>query len=139
MKLLILAHYLKVNQILFCKNSCMGMEPIQCQNNSDKDGDSVIADKGFDITRDMPKNAALNIPLFLRDHSSLTIEEETGTRCIAAVCVHVKRAIRRIKVFRILKTIFSISMDANLNKMWTVCAYFTNFLPPLMQEYNFVN
>ena len=104
-----------------------------------EDGDSVMADKGFDIVKDMPKNTALNIPPFLRDHSSLTIEEETETRRIAAVHVDVERAIRRIKVFRILKTIFPISMAANLNKIylnkiWIVCVYLTNFLPPLIQE-----
>ena len=29
-----------------------------------EDGDSVMADKGFDIIRDMPKNTTLNIPQF---------------------------------------------------------------------------
>ena len=85
-----------------------------------EDGDSVMADNGFDIIRDMPKNTALNIPPFLKDHSSLTIEEETETRRIAAVRVHVERAIRRIKVFKILKTVFPISMAANLNNIWIV-------------------
>eukprot|EP00794_Sanderia_malayensis_P017926 gene17926-19708_t len=75
-----------------------------------------------------------NIPPFLRDHSSLTIEEETITRRIAAVRVHVEHAIRRVKVFRILKTIFPIKMAADLNKIWIVCVYLTNFLPPLIKE-----
>ena len=71
----------------------------------------------------MPKNTALNIPPFLQDHFSRTIEEETETRHIAAVRVHVERAIRRMKVFRILKTVFPISMAANLNKIWILCLF----------------
>ena len=81
---------------------------------------------------DMPNNTALSIPPLLKDHSSLTLEVEIDTRRIAAI--YVERAIGRIEVFRILKTIFPISMAADLNKIWVVCVYLTNFLPPLMQE-----
>ena len=95
-------------------------------------GDAVMADKGFTIEDDLPEGTALNIPPFLRDNANLTLAEETETRRIAAVRVHVERAIRRIKTFRILKTVFPISMSADLNKIWIVCAYLTNLLPPLI-------
>ena len=97
-----------------------------------EENDSVMADKGFTIEEDLPPATYLNIPPFLRDHASLTLEEEVATRQIASVRVHVERAIRRIKTFRILKTIFPISMSADLNKIWIICAYLTNFLPPLI-------
>ena len=97
-------------------------------------GNSVMADKGFSIENDLPPYVQLNIPPFLREKGSLTIEEETQTRRIASVRVHVERAIRRIKTFRILKTVFPISMAADLNKIWVVCAYLTNLLPPLIAE-----
>ena len=97
-------------------------------------GDSVMADKGFAISDDLPPSTHLNIPPFLREKASFTIEEETETRHIASVRVHVERAIRRIKTFRILKTMFPISMAADLNKIWVVCAYLTNLLPPLITE-----
>lgn len=99
-----------------------------------EEGDSVMADKGFTIEDDLPVGTFLNIPPFLKNHASLTLEEETETRRIASVRVHVERAIRRIKTFRILKTVFPISMSADLNKIWVVCAYLTNFLPPLINS-----
>ena len=61
--------------------------------------DSVMADKGFTITDILPSGVSLHIPTFLKDRPSLSIEEETETRCIASVRVHVERAIRRITKF----------------------------------------
>ena len=66
-------------------------------------GDSVMADKGFDIGEDLPQSVHLNIPPFLRGKDHLTIQEEAQTRQIAAIRIHVERAISRIKIFRILK------------------------------------
>ncbi len=68
-----------------------------------EEGDSVMADKGFDIEGDLPKGVSLNIPPFLRGKEHLTIEEQVETRRIAAVRIHVEGAICRIKTFRILK------------------------------------
>ena len=51
-------------------------------------GDSIMADKGFDIEDDLPSNVSLNIPPFLRGKQHLTIKEETETRKIAAVRIH---------------------------------------------------
>ena len=99
-------------------------------------GDSVMADKGFDIGEDLPQGVHLNVPPFLRGKDHLSIQEEAQTRQIAAVRIHVERAISRIKTFRILSTVFPISMAANLNKIWVVCSYLTNFLPPLINENN---
>ncbi len=95
-----------------------------------EENDSVMADKGFTIEDILPPKMYLNIPPFLRENASLSIEEETETRLIASVRVHVERAIRRIKTFRILKTVFPISMAPNLNKIWVVCSYLTNLLQP---------
>ncbi|XP_065067516.1 uncharacterized protein LOC135693070 [Rhopilema esculentum] len=97
-------------------------------------GDTIMADKGFNIEDDLPPQTGLNIPPFLKEKASLTLEEETETRRIASLRVHVERAIRRIKTFKLLKTIFPISMSANLDKVWVVCAYLSNFLPPLIAK-----
>ena len=64
-------------------------------------GDSVMADKGFDIGNDLPDGVSLNIPPFLCGKQHLTVEEETETRRIASVRIHVERAIAQIKTFRI--------------------------------------
>ena len=66
------------------------------------------------------------------DRENLSLEEETETRRIASVRIHVKRAIARIKNFRILSTIFPIAMVADLNKIWVISYYLSNFLPPLI-------
>ena len=97
-------------------------------------GDSVIADKGFDIEDDLPNSVSLNIPPFLRGKEYLTIKEETETRKIAAVRIHVEWAISRIKTLKILKSVFPISMGPEPNKIWVVCSYLTNFLPPLIVQ-----
>ena len=95
-----------------------------------------MADKGFDIENHLPDGVSLNIPPFMRDKEYLTIEEETKTRRKASVRIHVERAIVRIKNFKILSTVFPISMAADLNKIWVICCYLSNFLPPLLVENN---
>ena len=80
-------------------------------------GDSLLADKGFDIEEDLPNGVSLNIPPFLRGKDCLSIEEEQQTRQIAAVRIHVKRAISRVKTFRILQHVFPISMAADVSKI----------------------
>ena len=97
-----------------------------------EEGDSVMADKGFTIQDDLPPKTYLNIPPFLGAKASLTLDEETEIRRIASVRVHVERAIRRIKTFRILQSVFPKKMAADMNKIWIVCAYLTNLLPPLI-------
>ncbi len=97
-------------------------------------GDSIMADRGFDIEDILPNGVSLNIPPFMRNKEFLSIEEETETRRIASVRIHVERAIARIKNFRILSTVFPISMGADLNKIWVICCYLSNFLPPLIIE-----
>lgn len=68
-----------------------------------EEGGSIMVDKGFDIEDVLPKKVSLNIPPFLRENDHLSLEEETETRQIAALCIHVERAIHRIKCFQILK------------------------------------
>jgi hypothetical protein len=99
-----------------------------------KVGNSVMADKGFDIKKDLPNGVSLNIPTFLHNKGHFSIEEETETSRIASLRIHVERAIARIKSFRILSTVFPISMAANLNNFWVICCYLTTLLPPLLVE-----
>ncbi|XP_020898606.1 uncharacterized protein LOC110237362 [Exaiptasia diaphana] len=93
-----------------------------------EEGDSVMADRGFEI-RDllMARGCSLNIPPFMRCKDRLDPEEETETREIAAVRIHVERAIERIKNYNILSQIIPNSMAEDLNKIWKVCSYLTNF------------
>ena len=93
-----------------------------------------MADKGFEIEGDMPLGISLNIPSFPREKDHLSIDEETETRRISSVWIHVERAISRIKTFKILKTLYPITLSSDLNKIWVVCSCLTNFLPPLINN-----
>lgn len=97
-------------------------------------GDSIMADRGFDLQDDLPEGVSLNIPPFLSGKSQLTLQEENETRRIASLRVHVERAIGRIKNYRILQTVFPISMSPDLNKVWVICCYLVNFLPQLVPD-----
>ncbi|CAC5383200.1 unnamed protein product [Mytilus coruscus] len=68
-----------------------------------KDGDNVMADRGFDISDDLKKcGATLNIPPFRCGEFQLSASQVEETRRIAEVRIHVERAIQRIKTFHIL-------------------------------------
>ena len=99
-----------------------------------EEGDSIMADKSFEIADDLPKGVTLNIPPFLRGNDHLSIEEETERRRIASVRIHVERAISRIKTFRILSTVYPIKLAPDLNKVWVICSYLSNFLPSLIND-----
>ena len=95
-----------------------------------------MADRSFDIEESLPSGVTLNIPPFLRDNPQLSTEDEAKTRKIASVRVHVERAIRRVKTYQILQNTLPLSMAADFNKIWVICCYLTNFLPPLIIEGN---
>ena len=98
-------------------------------------GDQIMADRGFDIADDLPSGVTLNIPAFLNGNDQLTLEEETSTRKIASARVHVERAISRIKNYRLLHQVISLSMASDLDKIWGICSYLTLFLPPLIVDH----
>ena len=52
-----------------------------------------MADRGFDIADILPEGAALNIPPFKGLRDQLTAEESEETARIAALRIHVERAI----------------------------------------------
>lgn len=66
-----------------------------------KSGDLVVADKGFLISDILPYGVTLNIPPFLT-LPQFTIEQVKRTETIAKCRIHVERAIRRLKEYRIL-------------------------------------
>ena len=96
--------------------------------------DDVMGDRGFEIEDVLPEVVTLNIPPFLNDEPRLSLEDESKTRKIASVRVHVERAIRRFKTFQIVHNILPLTMAADFNKIWVICCYLTNLLPPLMAE-----
>ena len=94
-------------------------------------GDSIMADRGFLIDDMLPPGILLNVPPMLNETGQLTEDERARTRRIASVHIHVERAIKRIKNYRILHDIPN-NMHNSVNKIFFVCAMLTNFLPPLV-------
>lgn len=58
---------------------------------------SVMADKGFTIKDILPLGVSLNIPPFLGGDSQMSAEEVVETQQIASMCIHVERALNKIK------------------------------------------
>ncbi len=97
-------------------------------------GDNVMADKGFDIQDILaPIGVRLNILPFLAKKQQLTAREVGETRRIAALRIHVERAIGRIKSYRIISNIIPLSLADIASDIFRVCALLTNFSPPIVQ------
>ena len=93
-------------------------------------GDSVMADRGFTIADILhEKGIILKIPP-MKVTNQLTDREIVTTRRIAALRIHVERAIGRVKNFRILNDIPN-NMSRIADQIFFVCCMLCNFLPPL--------
>ena len=92
-----------------------------------------MADRGFTIKDQLAKiGVELNIPPFMEGRQQLPAEEVQRGRTIFSLRIHVERAIGRIKIFRILKDSFPISMARLANQIVCVCGWLTNFYPALV-------
>lgn len=97
-------------------------------------GDEVMADRGFTIEDWVfQHHAKLNIPAFSHG-SQLSEEEVTRTRRLARVRIHVERAIRRLKVFKMLRDIVPISMSGKIDCILRICAALVNLRGDLIKD-----
>lgn len=95
-------------------------------------GDSVMADRGFDIEEDLALHGVrLNIPPFLRGKGQLSQKELITTRRIASLRIHVERAMERIKNFHIFDRSIPASLTDIADRIFFVCCVLANFQPPL--------
>ena len=94
-------------------------------------GDSIMADRGFDIDDMLPPGVSTNVPPFLGDRSQLEPGEVLSTRRIATVRIHVERAIERIKNFRIPHC-FPAMLCPLADHIVKTCAFLTLFEDPLV-------
>ena len=97
-------------------------------------GDNVMADRGFDISNILPDGVTLNIPPFKGSRSQLIAAETEETARIAAVRIHVERAIGRIKNYHILDGVIPLSVTPVTDQIFNVCSHLTNFVPLLVDE-----
>lgn len=98
-------------------------------------GDEVMADRGFTI-RDIlfERRVNLVIPSFTRKGAQLSEAQVTSTRRIANVRIHVERAIRRLKVFKILSQVVPISLVPKVDKILRICAALVNLRADLIRD-----
>ena len=95
-------------------------------------GDSVMADRGFDIEEDLIlRGVSLNIPPFMRGKKQLSENEVVTTRRIASLRIHVERAMGRIKNYHIFDRALPATMTTIADRIFFVCCMLTNFQSPL--------
>ena len=91
-------------------------------------GDSVMADRGFDIEDDLIlQGVRLNIPPFLRGKQQLDEDERVITRRIASLHIHVERAMERIKNYHIFDRTLPASLTDIADRLFFVCCILSNF------------
>ena len=96
-------------------------------------GDEVLADRGFTINDILPHGVKLAIPAFTKGVKEIPERAVTDTRRLANVRIHVERAIRRLKCFKILSNVIPGRVQ-NVDDIVTVCTGLCNFQPQLIQE-----
>ncbi|XP_076088940.1 uncharacterized protein LOC143059345 [Mytilus galloprovincialis] len=98
-------------------------------------GDEVKADRGFTIDDLLfPLRVKLNIPAFTKCKPQLSNEDLTTTRRIARVRIHVERAIRKLKVFKILSSTVPVSSLKNFDDILLVWSALVNLKSDLIRE-----
>jgi len=97
-------------------------------------GDNVVADKGFTIEDLLPLGVVLNIPPFLGQAQQMPREDEVRTQVIAALRIHVERAINKIKTFHIWDRVIPLSLLPVVNQMWAVFGFLCNVQDPILSE-----
>ncbi len=95
-------------------------------------GDQILADRGFTITDVLPPGVTLALPAFTRGCKELSEHQVTGTRRLANVRIHVERAIRRLKCFKLLSNVIPGSIK-HVDDIVSICAGLCNLQPELIQ------
>ena len=95
-----------------------------------RNGDSVMADQGFDIQNDLtPLGVEVNIPPFLKGKKQLDEHEMIETRRITSLRIHVERAMERIKNYHIFDRVLPADVS---EQMFFVCAALSKFFTSFM-------
>jgi hypothetical protein len=94
-----------------------------------------MADKGFTISKQLEEiGLHLNIPAFVSSGTQMSQADVDLTQKIATHRIHVERAIRKIKTFKIVSQCIPTSMFGDINKIWTVCALLTLWQNPVLKK-----
>ena len=98
-------------------------------------GDGIMSDKGFLIEKELndlgPK---LNIPPFSSAAHQMAPTDVALTRKIAKHRIHVERAIKKIRDFKLVGRRIPISLFGSINEIWFVCCSLTLFQSMLVKK-----
>ena len=90
-------------------------------------GDVVLADRGFLVHEELAvRGVRAAMPSFSKSGKQLGRKEVEKSRQLSRFRIHVERAIRRLKVFKILSNTFPISLMRYCNSMVLICAALCN-------------
>uniref|UniRef100_A0A671VQE7 DDE Tnp4 domain-containing protein n=1 Tax=Sparus aurata TaxID=8175 RepID=A0A671VQE7_SPAAU len=91
------------------------------------------SDRRFTIKDILPPGVSLALPAFTRGRKELSEHEVTSTRRLANVRIHIERAIRRLKGFKILSNVISGRLQS-VDEIVTICAGLCNLQPQLIRN-----
>ena len=92
-----------------------------------------LADKGWQSDGDK-FGLTIETPDRLEGKLQFSEPEDIRNRKISRLRIHVERLIRRIKVYRILKSVIPLRYANLASKIFRVCGLLTAFLPPLIKQ-----
>uniref|UniRef100_A0A3P9JQ83 DDE Tnp4 domain-containing protein n=1 Tax=Oryzias latipes TaxID=8090 RepID=A0A3P9JQ83_ORYLA len=96
-------------------------------------GDEILADRGISIKDILPPGVSLALPAFTRGQKELSEHEATSTRRLANVRIHIERAIRRLKGFKILCHVISGRLQS-VDEIVSICAGLCNLCSPAVSD-----
>ena len=97
-------------------------------------GDQVMADRGFTISQELAVHGAhLVMPPFVAGRKQFPGYVVSRARQISSLCIHVERAIGRIKKFAILKNTIPSSLSFLASDILCVCCALTNLKEKLIK------
>lgn len=97
-----------------------------------------MVDKGFLIESECTNNNNKLIrPVFLKNKSQFSTQESELNLSIAEACVHVERAIQRIKSFNILTSTFEWKLAPYLDNILLIIAGIVNLSSPILSDERF--
>lgn len=98
-----------------------------------QNGDDIMADRGFNIRHLLlPKGATLNIPAFSHG-KSLSAGALLHSRKVASVRIHVERAIRRMKTYKVLQGLITLKRRFLMSKILKIVAALCNLQQSLVK------
>jgi hypothetical protein len=101
------------------------------------EGATVMADKGFLIEETLKaRGMKLAVPPLLQKGTQFSNAQLYSTRSIAAVRIHIERAIKRGKTFKLITNTIPVTMIPNLDDIVFVCFLLTNFMGNLVHLEN---